>query len=203
MFYYAIALLVSLLVDILTVTFKADSDKDLEIMVLRHQLRILQRKVDKTPRLSRSEKLILAVIADKFKQGVRGVRSRLNEGLLLFKPDTILKWHRELVKRKWTFKHGPGAGRPRTAAEVEALVIRLAKENPRWDADRIRGELGRLGIELGPTTMRDILARHGIPSAPERSKHSSSWRHLLSHYKDQLLACDFFTDVVGESKFMG
>jgi transposase InsO family protein len=193
MFYYAIALLVSSLFDILTVSLKVDSDKDLEIMVLRHQVRILQRKVDKTPRLSRSEKLILAVLAHKFRTGVKGVRSRLSEALLLFKPDTILKWHRELVKRKWTFKPGPGAGRPRTVAELEALVIRLAQENPRWGADRIHGELKKLGFNLGPTTVRAILARHGIPPAPERSKRSSSWRHLLAHYKDQILACDFFT----------
>jgi hypothetical protein len=71
------------------VTFKADGDKDLQIMVLRHQLCILQRKVDQTPRLSRAEKLLLAVLADKFKTGVKGVRSRLNEGLLVFKPETI------------------------------------------------------------------------------------------------------------------
>lgn len=73
MFYYAIALLISVLIDVLTVTFtfKADKDKDLEIMVLRHQLRILQRKVDKVPRLSRPEKLLLAVITDKFKIGVK------------------------------------------------------------------------------------------------------------------------------------
>jgi putative transposase len=88
MVYSFLALLLSLLLDILTVTFKTESDKDLEILVLRHQLRLLQRKVD------------------KFRKGVKGVRSRLNEGLLLFKPDTILKWHHELVKRR------PGAGRP-------------------------------------------------------------------------------------------
>src|SRR5262245_7685582 len=193
MFFYAIALLVSLLIDILTVTFNADGDKDLEILVLRHQLRISQRKVGKTPRLSRAEKLLLAVLADKFKTGVKGVRSRLNEGLMLFKPETILKWHRELVKRQWRFKPGPRAGRPRTAAEVEGLVIRLAKENPRWGADRIHGELVKLGIELGPTTVRDISARQGIPPAPERSQYSSSWRRLLAHYKAQILASDFFT----------
>jgi transposase InsO family protein len=72
-------------------------------------------------------------------------------------------------------------------------VIHLAQENPRWGADRIHGELKKLVIDLGPTTMRAILARHGIPPAPERNKRTSSWRHLLTHYKDQILACDFFT----------
>jgi len=132
MFYYAVTLFVCLLIDILASVVKTDSDKDLEILVLRHQVRVLQRKVDKTPHLSRPEKLILAVLANKFKTGVKGIRSRLNETLLLFKPDTILRWHRDLVKGKWTFKHGPGAGRPRTVPEVETLVVRLARENPGW-----------------------------------------------------------------------
>jgi hypothetical protein len=76
---------------------------------------------------------------------------------------------------------------------VDALVIRLARENPRWSAVRIHGELVKLGIELGPTTVRNILARHDIPPAPERSKNSSSWQQLLAHYKDQIVATDFFT----------
>jgi hypothetical protein len=118
------------------------------------------------------------VLAIKFKTGVKGVQGRLNEALLLFKPDTVtvLKWHGELVKGKWTFKHGSGASRPRTAAGVEAQVIRLAKEHSRWGADRIHGELVKLGIDLGPTTVRDILPRHGIPPASERGVNSSSWR---------------------------
>jgi hypothetical protein len=68
---------------------------------------------------------------------------------------------------------------------VEGLVIRLARENSRWGADCIHGELGKLGIELGPTTVRNILARHGIPPAPERNKGSSSWQQLLAHYKEE------------------
>ncbi|MEP7284408.1 MAG: integrase core domain-containing protein [Chloroflexota bacterium] len=193
MFFYAIFLMVSLVVDALTVRRKATDDKDLEIMVLRHQLRILQRKVDSKSRFSCSEKLILAALTVAFKAQVKGLRSRLDEALLLFKPDTILKWHRELVKRKWTFKQKPGAGRPRTTAAVAALVVRLARDNPRWGTDRIHGELVKLGVRLSATTVRAILARHGIPPAPQRSKQASSWRHLMSHYREQILACDFFT----------
>jgi putative transposase len=130
MVFYTLFLVVSLVVDLLTVRTKAESDKDLEIMVLRHQLRILQRKVDRTPRYSRPEKLILAVLTVRFKVRVKRLRHRLEEALLLLKPDTLLKWHRELVKPKWTFERGPGAGRPRTTADFEALVVRLARDHP-------------------------------------------------------------------------
>lgn len=98
----------------------------------------------KTTRRSLPAKLILVVIADKFKRAVKGVRSQLNEGLQLCKSDNILKWHRESVKHKWTNKHGPGAGRLRTAAEVEVLEIRLVREHPQWGADPIHGELMKL-----------------------------------------------------------
>ena len=193
MVFYAVFLVVSLVVDALTLRREATNDKDLEIMILRHQLRILQRKVDSKSRFSRSEKLILTVLTIAFKAQIKGLCNRLDEALLVFKPDTILKWHRELVKRKWTFKQERRAGRPRTTAEVEALVVRLAQDNPHWGIDRIHGELLKLGIRLGATTVRAILARHGIPPAPQRSKQASSWRHLMSHYKEQILACDFFT----------
>ena len=193
MFYAFLALLVSLLLDLLTVRRKAQGEQDLEILVLRHQLRLLQRRVEHTPRFSRCEKLILAVLAARFKASVHGLRQRLEQSLLLVKPDTMLKWHRELVARKWTFRRKGKVGRPRTTAEVEALVVRLAKENAGWGADRIQGELLKLGVALGATTVRDILARHGIPPAPERQRKGGSWRQLMQHYADQLLACDFFT----------
>ena len=153
-------------------------EQDLEILVLRHQLRLLQRKVEHAPRLSRFEKRILAVLATRFKASVHGLRQRLEQSRLLVKPDTMLKWHRELVARKWTFRRKGKVGRPRIAAEVEALVVRLAQENAGWGVDRIYGELLKLGVALGATTVRDILARHGIPPAPERQRKGSSWRQL-------------------------
>jgi len=186
-------LLVSFVVDVLAVRRKNPVDKDLEILALRHQVRLLQRKLDHTPRLSRIEKILLAVLAVRFRASVQGVRERLNQSLLLFKPETMFKWHRELVARKWTFAHTAKVGRPRTALGIEHAVVRMAKENPTWGADRLQGELLKIGIELGPTTIRDILERHGIPPALERTRQGSSWNTLLSHYKEQMLACDFFT----------
>jgi hypothetical protein len=193
MFYTFLALLVSLSLDVLTVRRKTQGEQDLEILVLRHQLRLLQRKVEHAPRLSRFEKLILAVLAARFKASVHGLRQRLEQSLLLVKPEAMLKWHRELVARKWAFRRTGKVGRPRTSAEVEALVVRLAKENAGWGADQIHGELLTLGFALGATTVRDILARYGIPPAPERQRKGSSWRQLMQHYAHQPLACDFFT----------
>jgi transposase len=174
MFFYAIFLVIALVVDALTLRRKATNDKGLEIMALGHQLRILQRKVDNKSGYSQSEKLILAALVVVFKARVKSLGSRLDEVLVLFKQ-----------KRR--------AGRPRTTAEIEILVVRLARDNPRWGADRIHGELVKLGVRLGATTVRAILARYGIPPEPRRSKHANSWRHLMGHYKEQVLACDFFT----------
>jgi transposase len=154
---------------------------------------LLQRKSESIPRLTRVEKVFLAVLGMRFKASVQGARVRLEQSLLLFRPETIFKWHREVMARKWTFAHTPKVSRPRTAAELEALLMHLAKENPSWGTDRRHGELLKLGIKLGATTIRAILRRRGIPPAPERVRQGSSWSTLLRHYKDQLLACDFFT----------
>jgi putative transposase len=110
----------------------------------------------------------------------------------IFGPETVLKWHRELVRRKWTFKKQQQGGRPRTNPEVEVLIVRFARENSDRGYGKIRGELLKLGYELSEQTIGTILARHGIPPAPQRGS-SVSWRHLMQHYKSQLLACDFFT----------
>ena len=151
---------------------KAQGEQDLEILVLRHQLRLLQRRDEHTPRFSRCEKLILAVLAARFKVSVHGLRQRLERGLLV-KLGAMLKWHRELVARKWNLRRKGKFDRPRTTAEVEVLVVRLAKENAGWGADRIQGKLLKLGVALRATSVRDILARLGIPPAPERQRKGS------------------------------
>jgi len=104
-----------------------------------------------------------------------------------------LKWHRELVRRKWTLKKKAPLGRPPIPPDVEALLLRLANENPRWGDGKLEGELGKLGYDIGRSTIRDVLKRRRVPPAPERGKHGSSWRTFLTHYKDEILACDFFT----------
>src|SRR5690242_5612593 len=103
--------------------------KDLEIALLRHQLRLLQRHAGRPPSLSRWEKLTLAVLAASLGRQVAGSRSRLARAVLLVRPETVLKWHRELVRRKWAFRRQHRGGRPPLAAEVETLLLRLAAEN--------------------------------------------------------------------------
>ena len=95
------------------------------------------------------------------------------------------------MRRKWTFKRIQAGGRPRTAPEIEACIVQMARENPRWGYDRIQGELLKLGVDLDPTTVANIMRRHRIPPAPDRGR--STWRAFLHHYKQQMLACDFFT----------
>src|SRR5258708_4015893 len=105
--------------------------------------------------------------------------------MVLVKPDTLLKWHRDLV-------HRPNVGgRPRIEAELEDLIVRLARENPRMGFDKIQGELLKLGYELDRSTVRNVMRRHHLPPAPERSR--SSWRTFLNHYRTQMLAGDCFT----------
>ncbi len=113
--------------------------------------------------------------------------------MLVFKPETLLTWHRELVRRKWTFTRRRTGGRPPITAELEALILRLAKENPAWGYSKLEGELRKLGYDIGRSTIRDVLKRKRVPPAPKRSQQASSWRTFLRHYKDQMLASDFFT----------
>jgi hypothetical protein len=136
--------LVAFLVDLLAARRRAADGKDLEIVLLRHQLRILQRKAGRPPRLARWEKLTLAVLAAKLARLVRR-RGELRRSLILFQPETVLRWHRDLVRRQWTCARPRATGRPPLAAELGALVLRLAAENGPWGYSRIHGELRKLG----------------------------------------------------------
>lgn len=110
--------------------------------------------------------------------------------VLIFSPETVLRWHRELVRRKWTFK--VSAGRPRITPELEGRVLQLARENPRWGYDRIEGELVKLGYTVDRSSIRNLLKRHHLPPARKRHR-GSTWRTFLRHDQHQMLACDFFT----------
>ncbi len=140
MVWFVLLHLVLFLVGLVTVTRRTDRDKDMEILLLRHQLRLWQRERSRSPRLSRWEKLTLAVLTAKLTHLTAGPRARLDQVLLLFKPETVLKWHRELVRCKWTIRRERAGGRPATPAEVEALVVRLARENAGWGYRRIQGD---------------------------------------------------------------
>src|SRR3954451_20327432 len=164
--------------------------KDLQIALLRHQVRLLQRRLPRPPRLSRWEKLTLAALTARLARLTD--RTQLAQFMLLVRPETVLKWHRELVRRKWTYRRQLARGRPPVTAEVEALLLRLATENPCWGYGRLQGELAKLGHALGRSTVRDVLKRRHVPAAPLRGRRTSTWRHFLARHRDAVLACDFF-----------
>ncbi len=189
--YWSLIHILTLFLDFFAIVGVTNRDKDLEILILRQQVRILQRKVKTPPRISDPERMIFAILSSKFSQSTKDARQQLNQVMLIFKPDTVLRWHRELVRRKWIFRRKGTPGRPEITPELEALIVRLAKENPLWGYDKIQGELLKLGHRLGSTSVRNILKQHRITHALERS--SGSWRRFLGHYQEQILACDSFT----------
>src|SRR5207253_1223885 len=137
---------------------RADSGaQELEILVLRHQLRVLRRKSGR-PRLTRLDRVLLA--------SASRLLPRDRWGSFIVTPQTLVRWHRELVRRKWTYGHSAKPGRPRVDPEVRDLILRLARENSRWGAVRIQGELRKLGIGVGATTIRMLLRRLGSARPP-------------------------------------
>ena len=106
-------------------------------------------------------------------------------------PQTLLRWHRELVRRKWTCRRRRRAGRPRIGGEAARLTLRLAEENPRSGYRRIQGELRKLGVTVSATAIRSLLLRHGLTPAPRRE--GPSWKEFLACQASGILACDFFT----------
>ena len=123
---------------------KSAAEKDLEILLLRRQLAIVERTLDKPIRPSRGEKLTLAILTAKLKARTGHTAKELGEIIRIVQPETVLKWHRELVRRKWTQQKKNPGGRPRIAREIEQLVLRLAREND-WGNGKIEGELIKLG----------------------------------------------------------
>jgi putative transposase len=164
---------------------RSESEKTLEILLLRRQLAIVERTLDKPIQPSRGEKLTLAVLTAKLKARTGRTAKELDEIIRIVQPETVLKWHREAVRRKWTQQQRNSGRRPRTEREIEQLVVRLAREND-WGNGKIEDELIKLGHEISDETVANILKRHDIPPAPERST-SPSWRHLMTHYSDPRL----------------
>jgi transposase InsO family protein len=193
MIYTVLAHLVAFLLDLLGLVGQSEHAKDLEILALRQQLRILQRSQSRPVRPARGEQVVLALCVSKLKALAGGTPRPWRQCVLLFTPDTVLRWHRELVRRKWTMARPSRGGRPRTTGESEALILRLARENPCWGYKRIDDELGKLGYTLSRSTVRAILARNHVPPAPERRRRGSTWRPFLRHHAHEMLACDFLT----------
>ena len=143
--------LVRLIVDLLVLRGRSDQSKDVEILVLRHQLAVLRRQTPR-PRFDRTDRAFLAAFAR--------VLDRERWSMFLVKPDTILRWHRRLVANHWTYPHRQG--RPPTPAEIRDRIVRLANENPTWGYRRIHGELARLGTTIAASTVWSILKAEGL-----------------------------------------
>ena len=159
MVWFVIALVFSAMLDLVNLRRQSDREKDLEILILRHQLDILDRKQAHPIKISKAEKLTLSVLTNKLKTVSSGSASQLRNVVRIFQPETVIKWHRELVRRKWTQDHRSNGGRPRIDQDLEDLIVRLAEENPRWGYGKIEGELLKLGVKLSQTTIRNVLDR--------------------------------------------
>jgi putative transposase len=155
--------------------------KDIELLVLRHQLAVLRRQQPR-PSVQAADRAFLAALT-------RILPSPRRRGLIVT-PQTLLRWHRELVRRRWA-QSKQSSGRPCVERRVRELVLRLAQENPRWGYPRIAGELLKLGVRVSPSTVRRLLLAAGLKPAPRRA--GPSWREFLRQQAASTLACDFFT----------
>ncbi|MGW2153978.1 helix-turn-helix domain-containing protein [Nonomuraea sp. NPDC001699] len=168
----------------------SDRDKDVEILVLRHQISVLERQLgaDTRVRFAPEDRALLAALLTSLP---REVLCRLR---LLIRPDTVLRWHRDLMKRRHARACRPKRpGRPPTVQSIRALVLRLVRENPGWGYRRVHGELTTLGIKVAPSTVWEILKQAGLDPAPERA--STTWAGFLRSQADALLAADFIETI--------
>jgi hypothetical protein len=160
---------------------RSDTTKEIELLVLRHQLAVLRRQT-RRPRLSWADRALTAALTRPLP-----TPRRLGQ---LVTPATILRWHSQLVARHWTTQPVRPGRRPAIPAGLRALVVRLATENPTWGYRRIHGELARLGYQIGASTVWTILHNAGIDPSPRRA--GPSWTEFLQAQAHAILACDLF-----------
>ena len=167
-------------IQILCLKRSDESDLAIEVVILRHGVAVLCRQMVR-PALRPTDRALLA--------GLRQLIPRAKLHRFFVQPGTLLRWHRELVRRRWTCPKP--SGRPKIPTGTVQLVDRLARENPTWGYRRIHGELSILGIDLAPASVWNILRRHGIDPSPERT--GPTWGEFLKAQATTMLACDFFT----------
>jgi putative transposase len=168
------------LFELVVLLARGERSKELEILVLRHELSILRR--GRRPRFAPRDRLLLAALSR--------VLPRRSWRAFVVRPETLLRWHRRLVARHWTYPHRY-PGRPPIDGEVRELILRLARENSSWGYVRIVGELRKLGIDVSATLVRNVLRAAGVPPAPQRDR--LDWRSFLRQHAATTLACDFLS----------
>ena len=166
---------------LIRLSWSGEEDLAIEVVVLRHEVAVLRRRV-KRPALRWADRAVLA--------GLIQVLSATRRKRFFVQPETLLRWHRDLVRRKWTYAHRR-PGRPALPAGTVSLVLRLAKANPTWGYRRIHGELATTGVRLAPSSVWATLRRHGVEPAPRRS--GPTWSEFLKAQATTMVACDFFT----------
>jgi putative transposase len=172
------------MITILRLLPMSTAEKDIEILALRHQLAVLQRQIDK-PQLTPPDRAFLAALLHKVP------RPTLRQLHLIVCPDTVLRWHRDFLRRRHARASRPKQpGRRPTVRSIRALVLHLARENPSWGYRRIHGELATLAIKVAPSTVWEILKTHGIQPAPHRDH--LTWATFLRSQARAILAADFF-----------
>ncbi|MCJ8275486.1 MAG: integrase core domain-containing protein, partial [Bdellovibrionales bacterium] len=171
----------SILIFILRLLFSSKAQLEKENLLLRHQLKVLKKSSSKRPQFNWLDRLLFVMASNK----------SLKSSCVIFRPETLYKWHRGLVRKKMTYGNIRPPGRPRTKEEIEELILRLKQENRLWGVPRIHGELLKLRIRISQTTVRNILKRHGLN--PDRSPESYlTWSQFLKQHKN-VWAIDFFT----------
>jgi putative transposase len=166
---------------LIRLTCRKETDLAIEIVMLRHEVAVLRRQVHR-PALHPVDRAVLA--------GLWRLLLRLRQGRFFVQPATLLRWHRDLVAKRWTYPHRR-PGRPSLPTGTISLVLLLAAENPAWGYRRIHGELATMGITIARSSVWAILKRHGIDPSPRRS--GPTWSQFLHAQAKGLIACDFFS----------
>ena len=178
--FYSVA---RVLLDVIATSDASEVELRAEVLALRRQVQVLERQI-KRVRWEPGDRLILAALRERLPRSAWA-------GLLV-RPETVLGWHRELVRRRWAaYTRRPRIGRPPLVDEVRELIVQMARDNPRWGYFRIRGELMKCGYTVSAMAIRSVLRRSHVPPAGRRSQ--LTWRQFLAAQASTIVATDFFT----------